>query len=68
MLPRGTEVDAFGTPVPSSLAIPDIPQVRVGEGWEKFLKGLLITGLSNPYGFLIMDLYIMVIKSKVRDC
>ena len=29
------QVDAFGTPVPSSLAIPDIPQVRVmgGDGW-----------------------------------
>ena len=34
-LPR-FQVDAFGTPVPSSLAIPDIPQVRggwVGDGW-----------------------------------
>jgi len=34
-------VDAFGTPVPSSLAIPDIPQVR-GDGWLKVMGGWVL--------------------------
>ena len=34
------EVDAFGTPVPSSLAIPDIPQV--GGAWGDMVIPLMV--------------------------